>query len=71
MQLQSSPVGSHSANDIRDVLPDLIGGLQPEQVEVAQQVVMEGQELQVQLWQCQAGLPCKYKAHMTHQQRVE
>ena len=50
--------GSNSAYDIRDVFPNLIRGLQAEQVEVAQQVVMKGQKLQVQLWQGQAVLAC-------------
>ena len=53
-----SPEGPNSAYDVRDVFSDLIGGLQAEQVEVAQQVVMEGQKLQVQLWQRQAILAC-------------
>ena len=50
--------GAHAAQHVRDVLPDLVRGLQPEQVEVAQQVVVDGQELQVQLGQRQAGLAC-------------
>lgn len=33
----------------RDVLPNLVGRLQPEEVEIAQQVVVERQELQIQL----------------------
>lgn len=53
-----SPEGPNSACDIRDIFPNFIGGLQAEQIEVAQQVVVEGQELQVQLWQGQAVLAC-------------
>ena len=36
------------------ILADLVGGLQAEQVEVPQQVVVEREELQVQLGQGQA-----------------
>lgn len=43
---------------VSNVLPDLVGGLQAEEVEVAQQVVGGGQELQVELGQGQAPLPC-------------
>lgn len=39
-----------------DILPHFVGCLQPEQVEVAQQVVAGAQELQVQLGQRQGGL---------------
>ena len=53
----ASPVSADALKDVRDVFSDLIRGLQPEQVEVAQQVVMGGQELQIQLGQGQARLP--------------
>lgn len=55
------PEGPNSAYHIRDVFSDLVGSLQAEQVEVAQQVVMEGEELQVQLWERQAVLACTHK----------
>lgn len=55
MNLPASP---HAGDSISDVLPDLIGGLEPEKVEVAQQIVMERQELQVELGQRQATLAC-------------
>ena len=48
------PESANSANDVRNVFSDLIGGFQPEEVEVAQQVVMKGQELQIELWKRQA-----------------
>lgn len=44
----------HAPHHVFDVLSDLIGGLQAKEVEVSQQVVMEGQELEVQLGQSQA-----------------
>ena len=49
---------AHAAEHVRDVLPDLVRRLQPEQVEVAQEVVVDGQELQVELRQRQACLAC-------------
>ena len=52
---------AHTAQHVGDVLPDLVRRLQPEQVEVAQQVVVDGQELQVQLRQRQARLPCSQR----------
>lgn len=41
----SSQGGSDTGEDVRNVLPDLVGGLQPEQIEVAQQVVQRRQKL--------------------------
>mmetsp|Transcript_109014 Transcript_109014/g.188754 ORF Transcript_109014/g.188754 Transcript_109014/m.188754 type:complete len:299 (-) Transcript_109014:1113-2009(-) len=43
-------------NGILNVLADLVRGLEPEQIEVPQEVVMESQELQVELRQGQRGL---------------
>lgn len=43
----------HAEHDVFDVLSDLVGGLQAEQVEVPQQVIVEGQKLEVQLCQCE------------------
>lgn len=54
------PGSPNPLQHVGDVLPDLVGGLQPEEVEVAQQVVVRRQELQVQLGQRQAGLACTY-----------
>lgn len=39
----------HTPHHIFNVLSDLIGGLQTEEVKVPQQVVVEGQELEIQL----------------------
>ncbi|TNN39073.1 hypothetical protein EYF80_050765 [Liparis tanakae] len=39
----------HPAHHVLDVLSDLIGGLQTKEVEVPQQVVVKGQELEIQL----------------------
>lgn len=44
----------HAPHHVFYVLSDLIGGLQTEEVKIPQQVVVEGQELQIQLGQCQA-----------------
>lgn len=44
----------HAPHHVFYVLSDLIGGLQAKEVEVSQQVVVEGQELKVQLGQSQA-----------------
>lgn len=44
----------HTPHHIFYVLSDLIGGLQTEEVKVPQQVVMEGEELEIQFGQCQA-----------------
>lgn len=54
----SAPGAAKASQSVRNVLADLIGGFQPEEVEVAQQVVRGVQELQVQLWQRQACLTC-------------
>lgn len=43
----------HAEHNVFDVLSDLVGGLQAEQVEVPQQVIVEGQKLEIQLCQCQ------------------
>lgn len=43
----------HTPHHVLDVLPDFIGGLETKQVEVSQQIVVEGEELQVQLGQSQ------------------
>ena len=51
-----SPPWLHARHDVLNVLSDLVGGLQAEEVEVSQQVVVEGQELEVQLGQRQT--PC-------------
>lgn len=44
----------HAPHHVFYVLSNLIGGLQAKEVEVSQQVVVEGQELEVQLGQSQA-----------------
>lgn len=43
----------HAPHHIFYVLSDLIGGLQTKEVEVSQQVVVEGKELEIQLGQSQ------------------
>mmetsp|Transcript_71011 Transcript_71011/g.179168 ORF Transcript_71011/g.179168 Transcript_71011/m.179168 type:complete len:380 (-) Transcript_71011:1263-2402(-) len=43
----------HTRDLVREVPSDLISGLQPEQVKVSEQVVVDGQELQIQFWQGQ------------------
>lgn len=43
----------HAPHHIFDVLSDLVGGLQTKEVEVSQQVVVEGKELEIQLGQSQ------------------
>lgn len=53
-----APCGIDAREDVRDVLADLIGGFQAEEAEIAEQVVVRGQELQVQLWQRQTCLAC-------------
>lgn len=50
------PPRRQALQDHLDVLPHLVGRLQPKQVEVAQQVVAGAQELQVELGQRQWGL---------------
>ncbi len=53
-----SPGGGHARENVGDVLADFVGGLEAEEAEVAQQVVVRRQELQVQLGQRQARLAC-------------
>mmetsp|Transcript_40485 Transcript_40485/g.108590 ORF Transcript_40485/g.108590 Transcript_40485/m.108590 type:complete len:607 (+) Transcript_40485:1057-2877(+) len=48
-----SQLRPHARDGVLKVPADLIRGLQPEEVEVAEQVVVDGQELQVQFGQCQ------------------
>ena len=45
------PPWLHARHHVLDVLSDLVGGLQAEEVEVPQQIVVEGQELEIQLGQ--------------------
>ena len=45
------PAGAEPPQGVVDILPDLVGGLQLEQVEVPNQVVLLGQKLEVQLGQ--------------------
>lgn len=52
------PGSSNPLQDISYILPDLICGLQSEKVEIAEQVVMGSQELQIEFWEGQACLPC-------------
>lgn len=51
--LQDTSPGFHAPHHIFYVLSDLIGGLQTKEVEVSQQVVVEGKELEIQLGQSQ------------------
>jgi len=44
----------HSPNHILYVLSDLVSGLQTKEVKVPQQVVVEGQELEIELWKGEA-----------------
>ena len=55
---QYAPCGTHAGQHVGNVLADLVRGFQAEQREVAQQVVVGCQELQVELWQRQARLAC-------------
>lgn len=51
---KDAPIGPDTLQHVGDILANLVGGLQTEQVEVAQQVVVRREELQVQFWQRQA-----------------
>ena len=53
-----APDGPDAGQHVAQVLANLVGGLQAEQAEVAQQVVVRREELQVQLGQRQARLAC-------------
>ena len=55
-----TPGGADACQYIRNVLSNLISSLQTKQREVTQQVVMSGEELQVQFWQRQARLACSH-----------
>mmetsp|Transcript_22334 Transcript_22334/g.61746 ORF Transcript_22334/g.61746 Transcript_22334/m.61746 type:complete len:236 (-) Transcript_22334:732-1439(-) len=52
------PVSTHTAQRVSQVLADGIRCLKPEQVEVSEQVVVGGEELEVQFGKGQAALAC-------------
>lgn len=58
----------HAPHHVFDVLPDLIGGLQTKEVEVSQQVVVEGKELEIELGQSKTA--CDDKQMNTQGDRV-
>ena len=53
------PGGVQSLEHVRNVLTNLVSGLQAEEIEVAEQVIVRRQKLQIQLGQSQTMFPCK------------